>query len=613
MSYPIPEEIIDEVRRLCNIIDVIGEYISLEKKGKNFLGLCPFHGEKTPSFSVSEEKQLYYCFGCGAAGNVFGFVMKMEGLTFPEAVRYLARRAGVHIPAPEGLLRREKSLEDKLIAAHELAVRFYCYNLSNTAFGAKVTEYLGKRGITANTGEFFKLGYAPRGWDNFLKAAQKEGLTPEILLKAGLVSSREGGGYYDRFRDRLMFPIYNHRGRAVGFGGRVLPWGDQAGPKYLNSPETLVFNKSMLLYGFHLARPYIRRAGSAVIVEGYTDVIAAYQAGFKNVVASLGTSLTAGQGKQLRSQAKEMLIAYDADAAGQSATWRGFNLLQDLGCTVKVVELPAGSDPDSFIHQNGASVFGRLVEQARPVVEYRLNRLQAQQDLSTREGLLNYLEGALPVLASVPGPAEREIYLKLVAEVLGISETALRDELKQYRRQPGQRRDDGHNITLKDQTNNINQIKVDPAEKMLLALMLVDNQVISLVREKLQLDDFSSSRLRQVVELIWQMDTAGSMISGEGIINYFSDLQIQQLIIEAVMDDSLSNLPPEMAGRMAGDCIDKIKSRQLSRRWGELKSKLKVIEGQGLNGQARDLLRDQWVKLVRIKEGPCRSGEGEDY
>lgn len=353
MKHPIPDEILDEIRRLCNIVNIIGEYISLEKRGKNYLGLCPFHSEKTPSFSVSEEKQLYYCFGCGAAGNVFGFVMKMEGLTFPEAVRFLARRVGVHIPSPERLLRQEKSLEEKLIAASELAARFFCYNLDKTESGKKAKEYLRKRGITADTSEFFKLGYAPRGWDNFLKAAQREGFPPEVLLKAGLVSSREGGGYYDRFRDRLMFPICNHTGRVVGFGGRALPWGDKDSPKYLNSPETPVFNKSSMLYGFHLARSYIRSAQSAIIVEGYTDVIAAYQAGFKNVVASLGTSLTDSQGKLLRSQAKEILIAYDADAAGRSATWRGFNLLQDLGCAVKVVELPADSDPDSFIRQNG--------------------------------------------------------------------------------------------------------------------------------------------------------------------------------------------------------------------------------------------------------------------
>ncbi len=611
MSYPIPEEIVDEVRRLCNIVDIIGDYIPLEKKGRNFLGLCPFHSEKTPSFSVSEEKQLYYCFGCGAAGNIFGFVMKMEGLIFPEAVRFLARRIGINIPVSKDLSRREKNLKDKLITAHELAVRFYCYYLTNTASGSKVTEYLEKRGITADTGEFFKLGYAPSGWDNLLKATQKEGLTPEILLKAGLVSSRAGGGYYDRFRNRLMFPIYNHRGRAVGFGGRALPWGDQTGPKYLNSPETPIFNKSRMLYGFHLAKSFIRRTGSAIIMEGYTDVIAAYQAGYKNVVASLGTSLTAGQGKLVRSQAKEVLIAYDADAAGQSATWRGFNLLQDLGCMVKVIELPGGSDPDSFIHQKGTAAFDQLVKQAKPVIEYLLNNLQTRYDLSTQEGKLNYLKGALPVLASVPGPAELEIYLKLVAEVLGIPETALREELKRYRRRSGQRKDDSHNITLKDQTNN-NQIKVDPAEKLLLALMLVENQVIGLIREKLQLGDFSSSRLQQVVDLIWHMNDAGSMISGEGIINHFSDLQIQQLVIETVMDDSLSGISLEMAEKMTCDCIEKIKNRQLSRRWGEFKSKLKIIEGQRLNGQARDMLRDQWVKLVRIKDGPCRSGEGED-
>ena len=265
--------------------------------------------------------------------------MKIEGLNFPEAVRFLARRAGVHIPAPKDRARRDKSQEDQLVVALEMAVKFYRHCLVNPATGAKVTEYLEKRGITANTGEFFKLGYAPPGWDSLLKAARRRGLAAEILLKAGLVSSREGGGYYDRFRDRLMFPIYNLQGRVVGFGGRRLPWGEKTGPKYLNTPETPVFNKSMLLYGFHWARSHIRRAGVAVIAEGYTDVITAFR-GFKNVVASLGTSLTSGQEASPRA-GQEILIAYDADAAGQTAAWR-VQPLTGSGVRGKNAGIPGG-------------------------------------------------------------------------------------------------------------------------------------------------------------------------------------------------------------------------------------------------------------------------------
>ncbi|MGB4565095.1 MAG: DNA primase [Dethiobacteria bacterium] len=590
MKRPIPEEALEEIRRRCDLVELVGEYLKLEKRGKNYVGLCPFHHEKTPSFTISPEKQLFHCFGCGASGNIFSFIMKLEGLTFPEAALALARKTGVELPKEESP-SPEDSLKEKIYRVNQMAAQYYHYCLTRTEAGKKAREYLQRRGITSESVKLFQLGYAPRSWQGLLNFAAKKGVPAELLAMAGLVTERRSGGYYDRFRGRLIFPVHNLGGQVVGFGGRILEEGSASEPKYLNSPETPVFEKGQVLYGLHLAKEEIRRRRAAVVVEGYTDVIIPYQAGIKNVVASLGTALTTMQGRLLRTQTDVVFIAYDADSAGEAATWRGLKILQEAGVSVKVVQLPQGSDPDSLVREQGEKAFRELLEQALPLTDYQLEQLQARYNLSAEEGRRGFLAEVLPLLESIANLVERDTYLKKTAELLKVSEESLRGELKKFVRRAGQKRRGFHNLSLKDQTNNINQLKVKPAEKILISLMLQGEGIAAIVQNQLSRDDFEDESVRRIVELIWELSKSRP-VTGEVIINYFSEESIHALITSAVTEPSLQNLPADKMEQMARECIRKIKAEKESRRRAELRKRIREMERQGLVEQARELLRE---------------------
>ncbi|HPZ41827.1 MAG: DNA primase [Dethiobacteria bacterium] len=611
MAQGIPEHVIDEIRQRCDLVSLVEEYLALEKRGKNLLGLCPFHSEKTPSFTVTPEKQLFYCFGCGASGNVFNFIMKMENLEFPEAARFLARKTGVKIPEARAARGEESRLKEQIFALNRLAASYFTDQLWHSSAGNKAAAYLLERGINRESSELFELGYAPPGWQSLTDFAHKEGVTGDLLLKAGLVSPRQSGGYYDRFRDRLIFPIFNLNGKVAGFGARALETGDKSGPKYLNSPETPVFEKGAFLYGLHLARQKIRREKTAIIVEGYTDVITAFQAGIKNVVASLGTALTPAQGRLTRSQAEKVIIAYDADSAGESATWRGLKILQDSGCLVEVADLPEDSDPDELIRQHGASFFKEILARAKPLSEYRLEVLKRRYDPSSEESRLRFLEEALLMLREMPNLVERDIYLQRVAEELGVSEGAVRRELQ--RQLKSQRVSGKHNLLLKDQTKNINQVKANPAEKMLISLMLQSEEAAGMVAGSLEATDFPEGPLRQVVEIILKLEGEGRPLSGEVLIDYFSDGEIHNLITAATTDPSVQGLSPEKLTRMTRDCIERINREKLARQQELHQRVLKEIDQKKqYDDQAKKILQEQLQVIKRLKGTPYRSGGGEN-
>ncbi len=609
MSPPIPEEAVDEVRRQSDLVTVVEDYIKLEKKGKSWVGLCPFHGEKTASFSVSAEKQLYYCFGCGAGGNVFNFIMQMENLAFMDAVRFLAQRAGVKLPETIRQNTATQALREKVQKLNELAVQYFRHCLLHTAQGEKIVAYLEERGIDRTSSELFNIGYAPPGWDQFLKTAQKRGLSPELLLKAGLASPKKGGGAYDRFRNRLIFPIYDLKGRVVGFGGRALAKG--SGPKYLNSPETVLFDKGSVLYGLHLSREQIRRSGEAIVMEGYTDVITAHRHGLKNTVASLGTALTCIQARLLRAQTPVVTIAFDADSAGEAAAWRGFKTLQDAGCRVRVALFPPGSDPDSYMCEKGAAACRGVLDQALPVTEYQLWRLRERCDCRAEEGRQRFLQEALELLQTISSPVERDVYLKKAAEELAVTEGALREELQRRGRGVRLSQSPGHNLASKDQTTSIKQITVNPAEKMLLALVIMNGSIAGMVRESLDETDFASPVARRILAAVRRMHETGTPPTPEGMIDYFSEPEIHKLITEAVMDKSLSGLPGETMKRMARDCIKRIKRYGLIRRREALARELQSLEKQGQEEEARKLRRECQSILTRKRS--YRSVEGDDF
>ncbi|MCS5696161.1 DNA primase [Desulfofundulus thermocisternus] len=493
MGGLIPDEVVESVRQATDIVQVIGEYVRLEKKGKNFVGICPFHQERDPSFTVSPEKQIFYCFGCGTGGNVFKFLMLQENLTFPEAVYRLARQAGITVPRTERHREGTRAwLEEQAWEINAMVRDFYHHFLIHRPEAEEARSYLERRGVSRHTREIFQLGYAPPGWDTLLQFLASRNCSLHRAVDLGLLTRGERGKFYDRFRNRLIFPIYNAQGRVVGFGGRVL---DDSQPKYLNSPESPIFNKGKLLFGLHLARAAIREKGYAIIMEGYMDVITAYQHGVRNVVASLGTSLTAEQGHLLSRYTRDVVIAYDADTAGVAASIRGLDLLQQIGFRVRVVTLPEGKDPDEYIRQHGGEKWQQLVETATPLLDYKLN--QAAKNGGSSASLLAQV---LPNLAAMPGEAEREEGIRRVAARLSLSWEAVRDALRRFNKNPGRKWSNSDKIAKNK--HNILANAYNKAELFLLQLLLHYPAYVQEVRRRLGESFPREPGLRRIFTLV---------------------------------------------------------------------------------------------------------------
>ncbi len=613
MAQGIPEEVVDEIRQRTDLVGLVGEYINLERRGKNMVGLCPFHSEKTPSFSVSPEKQLYHCFGCGTSGNIFNFVMQLDRLTFTEAASLLARRAGVVIPQKKVGSPGEESLKDKIYKVNHLAARFYAYCLHKTGSGEKALDYLQKRGITRETSELFMLGYAPPDWQGFYNFARKKGVGADLMVKAGLVSPGKEKGYYDRFRDRLIMPILNPGGEVSGFGGRLLAEGGKDGPKYLNSPQTPVFDKGAILFGMNLARDEIRREKKAVVMEGYTDVISAHQAGIKNAVASLGTALTAEQARLLRYQAETVITAYDADSAGEAATWRGLAILQSSGCLVMVAELPEGSDPDDLIREKGADAFLEFIDKATPLMEYRLEKLKNKYDLVSDRGRINYIEELIPFLYAAVNQVEQDYYLKRAAEELFIDEDALRSELKKRRRQERAYREKGLSAGRADDPEVRPEIAIRPAEKILVSLMLQSKEIAEQGRSLIEPESLGNDTVRAIFKEIWDLFDREVVPSAEKVLNRFEDQRVVNLISEAVTDPALQELTPDTAKRMAEDCFNQLHKAWYDKRLKELQKKIRDTEKQGSKEQIAALMREHRGLLDTKYSRPYRLEKGGDF
>ncbi|MFZ5645421.1 MAG: DNA primase [Bacillota bacterium] len=423
----IPQDIIEDVRIQTDIVSLVGEYVRLEKRGRNYTGACPFHQERDPSFTVSPDKQIFYCFGCQTGGNAIKFLMLIENITFNESVRRLAHRAGIYFPDIErGTDDKKAARQERAWKANSLARDFYYNCLLNSSEAGEAREYLAGRGLSGDIIKTFKIGYAPSGWD-FLSSYMK-GLgyhLPE-LVDFGLVIG-DSNRSYDRFRKRVMFPVTDSQGRVVAFGGRVIGSPENQ-PKYLNTPETPYFNKSKVLFGLEPARKAIRDTGYAVIMEGYMDVVTAHQSGICNTLASMGTSLTAEQGKLLLRYTRDVYFAYDADSAGVKAAARGLDILQQIGCRLKVISMPGGTDPDDFIRQNGVEGWNELISRAETLLEYKL-RVAA----GNKRDASDILGEVLPNLVEIKSDVELEEGVKTVASRLSLSWEAVWGEIRRYK------------------------------------------------------------------------------------------------------------------------------------------------------------------------------------
>ncbi|WP_010650908.1 DNA primase [Oceanobacillus massiliensis] len=490
MANQIPEEVIEEVRKSNDIVDVIGEYVQLKKQGRNYFGLCPFHGEKTPSFSVTQEKQIFHCFGCGKGGNAVTFMMEMENFSFYEAIKFLADRSGIELP--ESGIKKESSMSQEsqnILSAYDWLTKLYHHLLRFTKDGKEGYQYLKERGIEDEAIEAFQMGFAPNVKDFIAEFLTKKGFQQQLLVKAGILSQQSENNVADRFRGRVIFPIRNHIGKTVAFGGRSISKDQE--PKYLNSPESELFQKGKLLYNFDLAKKHIRKENEVILFEGYLDVISSYQAGIKNVVATLGTALTEPQAKLLNRYVDTVVICYDGDRAGLEATYKAASLLQKVGCSIKVAKLDADMDPDSYIQRFGGEAFkSKVIKASDTYMSFYMRYLKKDFNLKLEGDRIKYIESILKELAMIESSIEREYYLKELANEYNISLETLSAEMNEYRNKREIPKDNRQKNRYTNKTTVSRPIKkLFPAyynaEKKLISYMLQNAHITDKVQDEL--------------------------------------------------------------------------------------------------------------------------------
>ncbi len=498
----IPQEKVDEIRSASDVVDIISLYVRLKKRGKDYLGLCPFHQEKTPSFSVSPTKQMFYCFGCHRGGDVVKFMMEYEKASYVEALEILAERAGITITRTEESYDSANETE-KLYSVISFAARTFFNNLTKTTEGEFALNYFRERGFTNQTMTTFGLGYSLRGWESLIKKGEEEGIGSESLEKAGLIRRREDGSPYDTFRGRAMFPIFNTTGRVIAFGARKLYEDDNLG-KYINSSETPVYHKSKVLYGLSQAKETIRSRDFVVLVEGYADLISVFQAGTKNIVASSGTALTTEQIQLISRYTKNITLVYDADSAGANAMMRGVDLILEGGLDVRVVQLPEGEDPDSFVKKNGGEEFEELLKRAVTFIDYKANEFLRTGKFESPEGKAEAVRGLVQSIAKIPDQLKRSFFIKDVAEKYQLYESTLYSELEKFSRRVPQKfvQTAASETPEEDRKTNERTVTMDEIpleEKEILSAVLEDPQeMIPFVFRTIQPEDFSHHSSRRI-------------------------------------------------------------------------------------------------------------------
>ena len=512
-----PASFIDELVARNPIEDVVGQHVNLKRSGSNLFGLCPFHGEKTASFSVNPDKGIYYCFGCHKGGGVVNFQMEIEGLSYPDAVRALAKRVGMEVPEDEQYQSRYKQ-QERLWALHKEAARFFHSQLY-APIGAEALKYALGRGMSKSILTTFGVGYAPDSWDSMVKAMKAKGYTEQELKDSGLVTvSQKNGNLLDRFRDRLMFPIIDVRGNVIGFGGRIIKKDDNAA-KYLNSPETIIFNKRKNLFGMNLAKK--SKQGYLILVEGNIDVVALHQYGFDNAIASLGTSLTEEQAALMTRYTDQIVLIYDGDKAGQNATQRAIPILEKAGIQVKVLQLKDAKDPDEFLKKFGADKFKLLLEGSANRVEYQLNAIRGKYDLNVDEERVKFLQESAGLISSLLSPVQQEVYGHRVADVAKISFDAMKNEIdKARKRRAYQQKKKQEDIdlapakALQPKSRNIryDNMKSAMAEETLLTMALREPALLDEAAQ-LKPENFSSGLLGKVFGQLQQRHSQGLEVS----------------------------------------------------------------------------------------------------
>jgi DNA primase len=570
-------EIIDQVRQASSIVEIASQYTTLKRRGRKWVGLCPFHTEKTPSFTIDDEKQLYHCFGCGVGGDIYSLVMEKENLTFPEALKHLAEKYHVPLPEQQRIRPEVLKLEEKLFKINDLALGYFKKNLYNTQEGTKALEYLKKRGLTEETIQTLKIGYALNSWTALLDFFQAKNVPVSLLEKGGLVlPGSRTGEYRDRFRGRVIFPIFSLTGRVVGFGGRTVI---DAEPKYLNSPDTPLYSKGKLLYGLNFSKDAIRDAGMVILVEGYTDFSALYQAGIRNVVASLGTALTAWQVGQAMRFASRMIINYDGDSAGKAAAARAVPLGFEKGMNVEVLVLPEDKDPDAFIKKNGRDKYLALQKKAVSGLKFLIASLAKDVSMSIPEEKGRIVRAVVKEIEKVPDSTARSEYLRMASQELGIGEDLIRSIVEN--RAPGKGQEEARLFC--------------PAEKRLFQILMEDRSVAPYVFAECAEEIFQGLQSEPVFRYI--LDCFKN--DKDWTIHELKDKVPPALM--APLARALYEKQPGSSVEEAQECLESLRKLHLQNRLKDLQQKIARLEKQGEKEELVELLYQRHDITMQIR------------
>ncbi|AUN11932.1 DNA primase [Clostridium botulinum] len=583
----ISEDVVQKVIELNDIVDVISGDIKLKNSGRNYFGLCPFHHEKTPSFSVSQDKQIYKCFGCGEAGNVVTYVMKTKNVAFPEAIKILAER--VNIDIEEDKKENTNNPKDKIYKINVDAARYFFNNL---IINKNAINYFLNRGVTKSIIKRFGLGYSKDSWDGLLRHLKTKGYTELDMLSAGLIIRSKNGSYYDRFRNRVMFPVFDYRGKVIGFGGRVL---NDAKPKYLNSPETMVFKKGINLYGLNYAVKE-NKDRVLIIVEGYMDCITLHQYGIKNSVASLGTALTTNQARLLKRYADKVIISYDSDTAGQLATQRGLEILKDVGLGVEILTVPDGKDPDQFVKAHGKEAYLKLVKEALPLIEYKIKISKQDLNIGNKRQVIQYIDRYIKIIENLD-PVEKDMYIRRLSEETNIEIQTLYDQLNKKNQNS---RKNGKEVNMLEAFGQ--KLYLEPAyiraERFILQLMFNYNNIYEYIKNSINEQDIIEETHKAIYKYI--KDTLED-----------SNIQNKKLHIETLCNKNVETskewvnilntnfiYKEDESKKFIDDAILNIKKYKLEKYKENLLKKIKEYEAQGKLDETIKMSQE----LIKVKK-----------
>jgi DNA primase len=595
MRYP--QTFIDDLKRQADIVRVVQDYVQLKKKGANWMACCPFHKEKTPSFSVSPAKEIFYCFGCHKGGSVFNFVMEMERVSFPDAIKLVAEKSGVPLPKliDDSRYQAKQNEAEEVIELNKWALEWWEQQLETSGEGRIARDYLLRREITDETRKTFRLGYAPDSWEALSIYLRQKGASQDQIDRSGLVVKKEEGGSYDRFRGRLIFPVMDIQGKPIAFGGRTLRDEDA---KYINSPETAAYVKGRNLFGLNLTRDEIRRAGFVILVEGFLDLIVPYQFGVRNVVASLGTALTAEQVRLLARFARKVVVNYDGDNAGVQAAKKAIEILLAEDLEVKILVLPDNSDPDEFIRKSGAQEYQRQRGEAQPHIQFVIDQAVRDRKLSNPADKEAAIDEVLPYVRAVSSRIQKWEYFEIAMDSLRVSEPALRRELwHSIRTGVGQSAREGQTVIKRA------QVKPTVAEQRLLELLLADQELRSMTLPKIEPGDYENLPTGPIFRALLEGEREGMAIDYDFLSQKTEGDPSSELLPSLLMSEfENEDGDPSQARQLTAErCLNALQLMRIDRRISDLRSEMAVAERNGETERCDKLAIEQ-IELTRRRD-----------